>query len=88
MKVTKYRLLRALVEPPAALVVLALDFFLAGDLDAAYVDTLFHRTGGHPLFVTELARLAGAGDTGLPGAVTEAVARLKGLIEPQRMTDI
>lgn len=58
---------------------------LAGDLDAAYVDTLFHRTGGHPLFVTELARLAGAGDTGLPGAVTEAVARrVRGLPQATR----
>ncbi len=36
---------------------------------------LHTRTGGHPLFVTELARLAAIGDRSLPAAVTEAVAR-------------
>ncbi len=37
--------------------------------------TLHRRTGGHPLFVTELARLAALGDDSLPAVVTEAVAR-------------
>jgi len=42
--------------------------------------SLHHRTGGHPLFVTELARLETLGDNALPAVVTEAVAhRLESL---------
>jgi len=38
-------------------------------------ESLHRRTGGHPLFVTEMARLAALGDHTLPAVVTEAVAR-------------
>jgi len=47
--------------------------------------SLHTRTGGHPLFVSELARLTALGDDTLPEVVTEAVAqRLDSLDDPTR----
>jgi len=44
-------------------------------LTAKELASLHTRTGGHPLFVTELARLTALGDNTLPEVVTEAVAQ-------------
>lgn len=61
------------------------------DVAAELAAGLHRRTGGHPLFVSELARLHGAGVPGpLPTAVTAAVARRIDLlpVEVRRLLEV
>ncbi|MEX2533446.1 MAG: AAA family ATPase [Nitriliruptoraceae bacterium] len=49
---------------------------ICGPATSGAAAALHRRTGGHPLFVSELARVSGEdGDRGLPSVVTDAVGR-------------